>query len=196
MNEIIQLKITLENSKPAIWRRVRVKGQTTFFELHHIIQIVFGWQNYHAYEFYIDNHKLGAPDDYMKNVPATEEGVIDARDITLDSLIVQQRETFKYEYDFGDSWMHRVVVERFLREEESMIYPYCMSGKYACPPEDCGGFRGYYNMLEILKDKKHPEYKDLKKWVGNNFDPDYFNVEQVNQKLLRLDKYIMDWLNS
>ena len=196
MDGIIQLKITIENSKPAIWRRVRVEKQTTFFELHHIIQITFGWQNYHVYEFFIDNHKLGAPDDYLKNVPSTDEGVIDARDIALDSLIVQPRETFKYEYDFGDSWMHRIVVERFLPKEEFIEYPYCMSGKYSSPPEDCGGISGYYDMLKILKDKKHPDYKETLKWVGKKFDPLYFDKEGVNKKLLRLDEYIHNWLNG
>ena len=196
MDGIIQLKITIENSKPAIWRRVRVEKQTTFFELHHIIQIVFGWQNYHAYEFFIDNHKLGAPDDYMKNVPSTDEGVIDARDITLDSLIVQPRETFRYEYDFGDSWMHRIVVERFLPKEELAQYPYCMSGKYSSPPEDCGGMPGYYDLLRILKDKKHRDHKEMVKWAGRNFNPEHFDKEELNKKLLHLDKYIMDWLNG
>ena len=101
MDEIIQLKITLDKTKPAIWRRIQVERAITFFELHHIIQIAFGWKNYHLHEFDIDQHKIGASEDYMKNVPSTDEGVIDSRIVTL-NLIVEPGEIFSYMYDFGD----------------------------------------------------------------------------------------------
>jgi len=195
MEDIIQLKIILNKTNPAIWRRIQVERNTTFFELHHTIQIAFGWKNYHLYEFEIDGHRLGAPEDYLANIPSTQEGVIDARDITLD-LIIEPGETFLYIYDFGDLWKHNITVEEFLPKEEKIKYPICIDGKLACPPEDCGGTRGYYDLLEILKDKKHPEYKETKIWVGKNFKPEHFDKEKVNKKLLHLYKYIMDWLNG
>ena len=195
MDEIIQLKITLDKTKPAIWRRIQVERAITFFELHHIIQIAFGWKNYHLHEFDIDQHKIGASEDYMKNVPSTDEGVIDSRIVTL-NLIVEPGEIFSYMYDFGDSWHHIITVEKFLPKEQEKKYPICLDGTLACPPEDCGGISGFYNMLEILKDKNHPEYRETKTWVGRNFDPSLFDKEKVNKKLLSLDKYIMDWLNN
>jgi hypothetical protein len=195
MNDIIQLKIHLDKSEPAIWRTIQIERNTTFFELHHTIQIVFGWKNYHLYEFFIDGHILGAPEDYMANVPSTEEGVIDARDITLD-LIIEPGEMFSYTYDFGDSWKHIITVEKFLPKEQEIKYPICIDGELACPPEDSGGIHGYYDLLEVLKDKKNPEYKDSKMWVGKNFKPEHFDKEKVNAKLSRLYKYIMDWLNQ
>jgi hypothetical protein len=160
------------------------------------MQIAFGWKNYHIYEFSIDGHKLGAPDDYMANVASDDEGVIDARDITLESLIVESKEKFEYEYDFGDSWTHLISVEKFLPKDPKEKYPTCIDGELGCPPEDCGGIPGFYNMLEILKDKKHPEHKETVKWVGKNFDPSVFDKEKVNKKFARLDKYINDWLNA
>ncbi len=196
MNDIIQLKIILAETKPSVWRRIQIENQTTFFELHHIVQIAFGWKNYHMYEFFIDGHKLGAPDDYMADVPSNDEGVIDSRDISLESLIIGPGEKFSYMYDFGDAWKHIITVEKFLPKEQEGKYPVCLDGELACPPEDCGGIPGFYNLLEILKDKKHPEYKDSKRWVGKNFDPLLFNKEKVNKKLACLDKYIMDWLNG
>ena len=195
MNDIIQLKITLQGTKPSIWRRVQVEKSITFFELHHLIQIAFGWKNYHMYEFFIDGHSLGAPEDYMKNVPSTDEGVIDSRDISLD-LIIEPGETFSYTYDFGDSWKHIITVEKFLPKEQEKKYPTCIDGELACQPEDSAGIPGFYNLLDILKDKKHPEYRETKTWVGRNFNPEHFDREKVNKKLLSLDKYIMDWLNG
>ena len=195
MDEIIQLKITLDKTKPAIWRRIQVERAITFFELHHTIQVVFGWKNYHLYEFDIDGHKIGAPEDYMKNVPSTDEGVIDSRIVTLD-LIVEPTEKFKYDYDWGDNWQHNIETEKFLPKEQNKKYPSCIDGEHACPPEDCGGISGFYNLLDILKDKKHPEYQETKTWVGRNFNPEHFDKEKVNKKLISLDKYIMDWLNG
>lgn len=195
MDDIIQLKITLAGTKPPIWRRIQLEKNTTFFELHHIIQISFGWLNYHMYEFDIDGHKLGAPGDYMKNIPSTYEGVIDSRDITLD-LITERGETFSYLYDFGDSWKHTLTVEQFFAKKQDEKYPICIDGEFACPPEDCGGIPGFYNLLEILKDKKHPEYRETKRWVGKGFNPEYFDKVKVNKKLAGLDKYIIDWMNK
>ena len=180
MDEIIQLKITLDKTKPAIWRRIQVERAITFFELHHIIQIAFGWKNYHLHEFDIDQHKIGASEDYMKNVPSTDEGVIDSRIVTL-NLIVEPGEIFSYMYDFGDSWHHIITVEKFLPKEQEKKYPICLDGTLACPPEDCGGISGFYNMLEILKDTNHPEYRETKTWVGRNFDPSLFDKEKVNK---------------
>ena len=196
MEDIIQLKITLEGTKPAIWRRVQIEKNTTFFELHHIIQITFGWLNYHMYQFNVDGHKLGAPDDYMANVASTEEGVIDSRDITLESLIVEPGEKFEYEYDFGDGWIHQIVVEKFLPGIKRKQYPTCTAGKLACPSEDSGGLRGFYDNLKIIKNKKHPEYKDTIRWLGRGYDPAYFDKKLVNKELSSLDKYIHDWLNN
>lgn len=195
MKDVIQLKITLKSTEPAIWRRLQVEKTTTFFELHHIIQIAFGWKNYHLYEFNSDGHKIGAPDDYMANIHSNDEGVIDARDITLESLIVELGEIFSYLYDFGDSWNHIIIIEKFLPKELAKKYPICMDGALACPPEDCGGIPGFYNLLDILKDKQHPEYKESKRWVGKNFNPSFFDNEKANKTLARLDKYIMNWLN-
>jgi len=194
MDDIIQLRVYLENTKPVIWRRLRVEARMTLFELHHIIQIAFGWKNYHAYEFSHYDFKFGQPlDEAMES----ETGVvIDSRDVTLESILVQPRENLKYEYDFGDSWQHRVVVERFLPKKTLAQYPYCMSGKYSSPPEDCGGIKAYYNLLKILKDKTHPEYKETLKWVGRSFIPAFFDQDKVNEELSKLDKYIEDWMGD
>ena len=196
MDDIIQLKITLEGTKPVIWRRVQVEKQTTFFELHHIIQIAFGWKNYHLYEFNIDGFVIGEPIDESENVDSDVEVVVDSKTVTLESLIVDTNESFGYVYDFGDSWKHQIVVEKFLPKGKRTEYPKCIDGKLACPPEDSGGIRGFYGNLEIMKDRKHPEYKETKRWLGKGYDPERFDKEKVNKELASLDEYINDWLSG
>jgi len=88
-----------------------------------------------------------------------------------------------YEYDMGDSWMHEIVLEKITEPEKGKYYPVCIDGEKNCPPEDCGGFPGYYNLLDILKKKKGTEYKEMIEWLGEGYDPDEFDLATVNKYL-------------
>ena len=193
MNDIIQLKFTLQCTKPPIWRRVLVDKQTTFFELHHIIQIAMGWFNYHLYEFKIHNYRIGEPNEEFEDIGFSKDKIIDASTITLDSIITDIKEKFIYEYDFGDGWKHQVIVEKFLQRDSKTKYPICIDGKLNCPPEDCGGVGGFYRMLEIIENKKHPERKEIVEWLGGNYDSGYFDRDEINIELKNLDRYIEEY---
>jgi len=99
------------------------------------------------------------------------------------------KQKFSYIYDFGDYWEHTIMVEKVLPKEPEIIYPKCIEGKFACPPEDCGSCSGYYHLLSIRKDKKHPEYKSLiKEWLGEDYNPDNLDIENINKRLLVFQK--------
>ena len=86
----------------------------------------------------------------------------------------------RYVYDFGDNWNHKVTLKKILPKEEKIKYPICIAGANACPLEDCGGVWGYYNMLEIINNPKHKEYKDTMEWLGGKkIDPEKFNIADV-----------------
>jgi hypothetical protein len=89
----------------------------------------------------------------------------------------------RYEYDFGDSWEHELLVEKILPPEPGVRYPLCLKGKGACPPEDVGGVWGYDSFLEAIADPKHPEHDDMLEWVGGEFDPEAFDLDEVNEAL-------------
>src|SRR5256885_9413534 len=89
-------------------------------------------------------------------------------------------------YHFGDGWQHVVVVEKVLPPDAGFKHPVCLAGANACPPEDCGGIPGYYNLLEILDDPKHPEHEDMKEWIGEDFDSTRFDLGEINTELGRL----------
>ncbi len=195
MNDIIQLKITLSWTKPPIWRRVLVDKRNTFFKLHNIIQIAMGWENYHLYEFDFKDYRIGIPneefDDFYSGRPRPK--LLDAKDVTLESIIKDVKEKFIYEYDFGDSWRHDIVVEKFLPLENEITYPICLDGKLNCPPEDCGGIPGFYELIEIIGDKRHRRRKEMLEWLDGPYDPEYFDKVEVNEKLKNLDQYIMEF---
>lgn len=158
--KILQLKITLFGSKPAIWRRILVPDDYSFFALHVAIQDAFGWEDEHPHQFFTDspfkrNSHYLCLSFSMSEIEIDDTGnTIDERKVRLSEYLRREKGAMFYEYDFGDSWMHEIKLEKILPKEPKMKYPILPEGERACPPEDCGGLGGYYNLLEILKKSK------------------------------------------
>jgi hypothetical protein len=179
-NSVYQLKITLRGSKPPIWRRLLVSDSITLYKLHLIIQAAMGWTDSHLHHFFIEGEYYGIPS------PEDWEPVIDERRNHLNQVTSSENYKFIYEYDFGDSWEHEIFVEKIQRPEPGVKYPICIKGKRACPPEDIGGVWGYEELLEILSDPNNDEYDSYIEWVGSEFDPEEFDIEEINQRLQRI----------
>jgi len=182
MSDIYQLKITLKWSKPSIWRRIVVHANTNLAVLHDIIQIAIGWQQAHLYCFDDGHNRYGWID------PDFDDGyMLNAQDFTLDALLKAPKDKLVYEYDFGDGWIHDIVLEKIFSQEELATIPKCLKAVGACPPEDCGGIGGYYGLLDILENPKHEDYKDMRAWLGlkrgQSFDPDFVNISLINEML-------------
>ena len=184
---IYQLKVTLNDSKPPIWRRVLVEDTTTLSKLHTILQTVMGWTDSHLHQFIINEEFYGNPED-------DEFGDMETRNETryhLNQFVERRGFKFIYEYDFGDSWEHTILVEAILPAEKDAYYPRCIEGKRACPPEDVGGVWGYEDFLKVIADPKDPEYDEMMEWIGN-FDPERFNLDHVNEGLRHPRRVRMD----
>jgi hypothetical protein len=180
-NSIYQLKLTLRNVKPQIWRRILVQADTSLGELHFILAISLGWTCAHAHSFEFGSRTFG--DSEMD--PDGELKFEDEREATLVSL-VEPGQKFTYRYDFGDDWVHDVELEQVLAPDDRMSYPLCIGGARACPPEDCGGTPGYAHLLEVLKNPKADDYDELFAWVGGYFDPEGFDANRANIDLTAL----------
>lgn len=152
-----------------------------------------GWDNYHLFEFNVNGHIIGELRNGYEEMGFGPNELFDASKVTLDSIISDTKEKFEYEYDFGDGWLHEILVEKFLPNDKNMNYPNCINGKLNCPPEDCGGVNGFYELLDIINTKKNQKRKELLEWLGGEYNPNHFNLELVNKELLSLDKYIEDW---
>lgn len=178
--EIYQLKITLKRSKPPIWRRVQVRSEITLARLHDVIQIAMGWTDSHLHQFLVHGEAYSQPDFEMDEL---NPEVSDENNVPLWRL-VGLRDSFVYEYDFGDDWEHVIVVEKVLPVGEGILYPRCLAGKRACPPEDVGGIWGYQDFLIAINNPTHPEHREMLEWVGGAFDPAAFDLADVNLGLL------------
>ena len=182
---IYQIKITLDGSKPPIWRRVLVHGDIKLARLHTIIQIVMGWTNSHLHQFIVDGVCYGVPHPDYAGMGMEMQ---DERQVKLNQVAREQNDTFRYEYDFGDSWLHILEVEEIREPESGQVYPRCVKGKRACPPEDIGGLWGYYDYLEAIQDPDHPQYDEYRDWYGGDFDPEVFDPSEANAALRKWER--------
>lgn len=179
-NTIYQLKVTLADSKPPIWRRIQTPGPVTLAELHRIIQAAMGWEDSHLHQFIAGGIVYGPSEPDLDD--ATFE-MKDERRARLSQVAPTEGSKFTYEYDFGDGWEHTILVEKILEPEPGAHYPRCLAGKRACPPEDSGGVWGYVDLIETLKTPDNPEYAEMREWVGENFNPEAFSLDEINADL-------------
>jgi hypothetical protein len=179
---IYQIKVTLNGVRPPIWRRLLVPGDVILGDLHYIIQIAMGWTDSHLHQFFVGQVRYGEPyPDYGLELQ-------DEQSVTLAQIAPREKFRFRYEYDFGDSWMHTVLVEKIVEPEPGQQYPVCIKGKRACPLEDVGGIWGYTYFLEATRNPEQPDYpaEDLLEWAGGEFDPEEFDLEETNAMLQEL----------
>lgn len=175
-SEWYQLKISLNNIKPLIWRRFAVNSDIKLPDLHKVIQTVMGWTNSHLHQFIVDGKFYSEPH---------EDSLLEDADyskIKLNQILSKEKQSITYEYDFGDGWEHEIVLEKKLPDHIKK-YPYCAEGEKSCPPEDCGGAPGYENLLKIISDPGDDEYDEMIEWLGDDFDPDYFDIDEINDML-------------
>lgn len=142
-----------------------------------------GWENCHLHQFIKNRmyYSVRHPEDAFWD----EEINIDyiKGKIRISDLLQKEKEKITYEYDFGDGWEHEVLLEKVLPINQKRKYPVCLTGRMNCPPEDCGGIWGYVNMIEILCQPEHEEYENYVEWIGDDFDPEYFNKDEINELL-------------
>ena len=167
-NTIVALKVTLHDIKPPVWRRLLLPEAMTLADLHQAIQAAMGWHGGHLHAFDIAGRQYGNPQ--------TVDDVASETGLTLNGLLRSGVVRFTYTYDFGDNWEHQVLIERPQPPLDAGRYPACVAGKRNCPPEDCGGPWGYAELLAAIADPAHPEHADQCAWLGEDFDPDEFDV--------------------
>jgi len=172
------LKVTLQDIRPAIWRWIRVAGDLTLRELHHVLQITVGWTDSHLHEFEIDGTRYGMPDPQED----IGEPPLDEQNYRLNELL-QKGSHAEYLYDFGDGWRHETVVEDEEPASRGAPKAECLAGARACPPEDSGGPYRYKELLKAVADPTKKRHRELLEWVGPQFAPEQVDLVCVNRVL-------------
>lgn len=185
----LQFRIHLVGAKrPTVWRRVLMPADFTFDELHDAIQISFGWETIHLYQFSLKG--WGSMPVYR--IPHEMDGdtlVEDSRVTQLSTVFTHPEQTFTYIYDWSDDWTHHILLEKIIDKE--ITYPRCIRGAGTCPPENCGGIPGYENLMQALNDPKNPDHKEARKWVGlkrgENWDLNAYYQSDINDELADME---------
>lgn len=173
------MRITLEEVRPAIWRRLLVPSTVRLARLHDVFQSAMGWTNSHLHSFTIDGRLYGMQFDDFR------EDELDETKFTIAQALGGQRR-FQYSYDFGDDWQHEVVVENVTMTSLALKSAVCLDGQRSCPPEDCHGAYGYEQLLEAISNPRHEEFDEYMTWLGGHFDPEEFDLAEVNAALQHL----------
>lgn len=168
-------------TKPPVWRRLLIPEHYNFHQFHEVIQAAFEWWDCHLYQFsptaFGSYPQIGVPD------PDFDNDMIDSSKIPLKAIFTVPGKKFTYVYDFGDNWEHQLTLEAIT--DAKLLRPDCVEGKGRRPPEDCGGVGGYSYLREVLKDRSHPEYEDMRQWLGlegdETWNPNAFNLEECRE---------------
>lgn len=179
-----QLKVTLRDSSPPIWRRFVASSQVDLGTLHSILQAVMDWTNSHLHQFDVGGRRISDPafelDEFEDDERTTDEYAVTLRDVAPN---VGDR--FDYWYDFGDNWHHDILVEAIRPLKEHAVSVWCLDGARACPLDDCGGMSGYEELLTAMADPKHPDHEQMTEWAGGRFDAEAFDRRPINRELAR-----------
>jgi Plasmid pRiA4b ORF-3-like protein. len=192
MSKIYQFRIELEGIEPTIWRSVQLNDDTQLLDLHYAVQIAMGWYDSHLYQFELNGKHYGDPE------ALEDETTIDDSMVDILEIFKNEKDSIRYTYDFGDDWKHTITLEKIIDVKKPLEHMLCVGGKRNCPPEDCGGIPGYLEILETLKNPDTPEYEELTNWLGEVFDPEFFDMQIINECFRETEEQFMmddemDW---
>jgi Plasmid pRiA4b ORF-3-like protein len=182
-NPLARLKITLDDVRPQVLRRIEAPLAIRLDRLHLALQAAMGWTNTHLYEIRAGDVGWGEPD------PDYGDGPLEARKARLADVLEDiGAKTIRYLYDFGDGWEHTIKIERIFEAEPGVQYPRLIEAVGRCPPEDVGGPWGYAEFLEAVGNPKHERHVEMTEWIGDAFDPKAIDAEARTQELAALAK--------
>lgn len=187
MNQEFHIRVKLNNAPVNIWRELVVPSNITLEMLAYVLIDAMGWRHEHLYQYhgkngvcYLNSRELKHRNDsffaFMSRVRYKN-----SEKTSLEQVLQPKGERLKFEYDFGDSWIHDLWVKGardYAPNEKPIIKLLKAHGE--CPPEDCGGVWGYAELLELNKKKrKTAEDKEQLEWydIPNDFDPESCDLE-------------------
>lgn len=180
-SSVARLKITLNDVEPKVLRRLEVPFSIRLDRLHQALQAALGWTDTHLFEIRARDVGWGIPD------PDWGDGPLDARKATLASIVEDTgAKTLRYLYDFGDGWEHTIKIERLTDPLPDVSYPRLIEASGRCPPEDVGGPWGYAEFLKALANPKHEQHADMRRWIGDDFDPRQVPADRLAENVEKL----------
>ncbi len=186
-----RIRLDLHGAKPPVWRRLELPGDLTLPRVQDAIQAAMGWYSSHLHRFRMSSDHRSAYFATEFDLDEGDEGDegMPEYDVRLDQVLAAKGDELWYEYDFGSGWDHRLVVEAVL--DAPPISLRCTAGRMACPPEDCGGIRGYEEIAAWVRsgyDDSHlpqsfENAEHGRDWLPVDWHPDHFDLDEINEAL-------------
>ena len=192
MSKIYQFRIELNGIEPAIWRSVQLNDDNQLLDLHYAAQIAMGWYDSHLYDFHMDGKHYGDPE------ALDDTNIIDDSEVDIVDIFKNEKDSILYTYDFTDDWKHTITLEKIIDAKKPLEHMLCVGGKRNCPPEDCGGISAYLEVVEIMKTPEGKEYEEMVEWLGEKYDPEFFDMQIINDSFKETEEMFqndmdMDW---
>lgn len=162
-NQIYQFKLRLKDVAPMIWRRFLIRSDSTLKDLHHVIQILMGWTNYHLNEFSIKGKKYTVGNQIGNMSGGGHYG----SDMRLYEFQLRKNDKFLYNYDFMANWDFELRLESINPPQEKKFYPICISGSGTSPDEECGGPERFRNLRNYWEEKYYEVMIDFLNAIVN-----------------------------
>ena len=176
--DYLELEVTIEGSKPRVWRRFLIDETATFLDLHRALQVCFGWTDNHLWEFRTFNGRQAVAGIETPGAHDGEETPA-AEDKTLSDFFGIVKRCL-YIYDFGDDWRHRIELRRRVPRDGASNERKLLAGRGATPIEDCGGIPGHERLVAFVLTGEDPWDDDdegrLVSWVGD-WHPKRFDIK-------------------
>jgi hypothetical protein len=179
------LEVEIVDLDPPVLRLLRLPGSMSLKDLHHVLQLSYGWSGTHTHVFSINGEEYSDPGEMADNTVGDEDGLFLREIPTL-------CKDFEYIYDFGDNWRHRIRIKKIIQKTdvpgEERELALCLEGLGAGPPEDCGGIPGYGELVEAVytpEGKRDDRQQELVLWA-RGWHPQEFNLEGLNTRLKEL----------
>jgi hypothetical protein len=195
----LQLRVQLEGAFPPVWRRVEVASDLGLGDLHDVLQVLLGWEDYHLHRFTtgpeLEPGAVFACTADLAEAFDDEDPSMPTWDVRIDELLAEPGERLHYQYDYGDNWWLTLEVEDI---DDGHVPPgraTLLEGAGASPPEDCGGIHGY-RMIVAASDPAHPDHRqalaEVGEWWGREVAPGElglvpFDAPAVDERLQALD---------
>jgi hypothetical protein len=172
------IRIELLDVSPPVWRTMNVPSGIRLDEFSVLLMIAMGWEGSHLHQFRAGKQVIGHSDQ------SDHEAHLNEQELFIEDLFQEDISPIIFDYDFGDGWEHEITLLGELSAEDDLLV--VIDGERACPPEDCGGPSGYDDLVQILANPNDPEYEEMLDWLGEDFDPEAFDIDLVNDLLAGL----------
>lgn len=200
-SSVLEVRVALVDSEPEIWLRLELRGSLTLSQVHQVLQTAFGWEDMHLHRFLTKNPfaplrptngEFPEVAQWLPRQVCEEPSDRPEEDCSLTQLLVLGSGEAFYEYDFGDSWLHRLELVSRRPVDEGSPSVRLTDGELRGPLEDSGGFPGYEEIVDALADPSHPDHAERTAWVADMtgsdapFDPASLDIHAVNRALDKL----------